>query len=361
METHLLQNLPFAVYRKPNEDKVRAILQNDTTLHHCVDFSEKGFVFAPFNAASSPILLQPESVLEEDYLPGKVSNANVENLSPLGENGKEIHMDLVIRGIKEIEKGNLKKVVLSRKLEVKCDKLPMDLFRELLGRYPTAFCYLWYHPKVGMWLGASPELLLSVRNKQLYTSSIAGTQVFNGEENPIWGKKELEEQDMVTHYITEALENKVTDVRVSGTKSVRAGNLWHLGTNISGRIKDMALSPIIKALHPTPAVCGLPQKLSQKFILEHENYDREFYTGFLGELNRKEQVGRSDNPRNQENAAYKLVRNTTQLFVNLRCMQIDGNTATLYVGGGITRASDPEKEWQETVEKSGTLLKVIFD
>src|SRR5690606_29579301 len=138
-----------------------------------------------------------------------------------------------------------------------------------------------------------------------------------------------EEQAMVTQYITEALENKVTDLRLSGTKSVRAGNLWHLGTEISGRIKDLDLSPIINALHPTPAVCGLPKGDSKKFILENENYDREFYTGFLGRLNMKEQVDRNKNSKNQENKAYKSVRNTTQLFVNLRCMKLEGNIATL--------------------------------
>ncbi len=361
LESQLSQNLPFVAYKNPNKDRIEAMLQKDCTVHHSIDFSEKGFVFAPFDSNSFAILLEPDTVLDEAYKAEEISNIDKEVLKTSDAKGREIHIDLIKKGIEEIKRGKLKKVVLSRKIEVECNKSPLVLFQELLGQYPTAFCYLWYHPKIGMWLGASPELLLSVRNKQLFTSSLAGTQVYTGEENPVWGMKELEEQAMVTQYIKEALENKVTDLRIFDTKSVRAGNLWHLGTGISGRIKDLDLSPIIKALHPTPAVCGLPKGKSQQFILENESYEREFYTGFLGELNLKEQLDRSSNSKNQENKAYKLVHNTTQLFVNLRCMKLNGNIATLYVGGGITQGSDPEKEWQETVEKSRTLLKVIFN
>ena len=359
LQIGLLQNLPFVVYKNPDEDRVKAMSQKDAALHYSLDFSEKGFVFAPFNSASPTILLKPDKVMDEVFKPETVPNTDIGIPLPQTRNAREIHIDLIKKGIGKIESGALKKVVLSRTLQVECKKSPLELFQRLLDRYPNAFCYLWYHPKVGMWLGASPELLLSVRHGQLYTSSLAGTQVFTGEENPIWGKKELEEQAMVTQYIKKTLENKVTDLRVSDTKSVKAGNLWHLGTGISGHIKESDLSPIIKALHPTPAVCGTPKEKSQAFILENENYDREFYTGFLGELNIKEQVDRTSNPRNQENKAYKLVRSSTRLFVNLRCMKLDGDVATVYVGGGITKASDPEKEWQETIEKSWTMLNVI--
>ena len=360
LETQLLKNLPFVVYKKPNKDNVKAILQKDAVVNRSVDFSENGFVFTPFDPKTSTILLKPDTMLEETFKPEELPEADMEIRSIPDENVKDIYMDLIKKGIREIEKGKLKKVVLSRTLQVECRKSPFKIFQELLGRYPSAFCYLWYHPKVGTWLGASPELLLSGGNNHFNTSSLAGTQVYNGLENPVWGEKELEEQAMVTQYITEALEGKVTDLRVSGTQSVRAGNLWHLGTGISGRVKDMSLSPIIKVLHPTPAVCGLPKVQSQKFILENENYEREFYTGFFGELNLKEQVDRNRSSKNQENTAYKLVRSTTQLFVNLRCMKLEGHIATLFVGGGITLGSDPEKEYQETVEKSKTLLKVIL-
>ena len=359
LQVRLLQNLPFAVYKNPDEDRVRAMSQKDASLHYSLDFSEKGFVFAPFNSDSPIILLRPDIVMDEVFKRGTVSDDGIEVPLPQTGNAREIHIDLIKKGIGEIKNGTLKKVVLSRALRIACKKSPLELFQKLLDRYPKAFCYLWYHPKVGMWLGASPELLLSVRNGQLYTSSLAGTQVVTGEKDPLWGKKELEEQAMVTQYIKKALENKVTDLRVSDTRSVKAGNLWHLSTGISGHIKEPDLSPIIKALHPTPAVCGTPRERSQEFILKNETYEREFYTGFLGEMNIKEQVDRAGNARNWENKAYRSVHSSTRLFVNLRCMKLEGDIATVYVGGGITKASDPEKEWQETVEKSRTMLNVV--
>ncbi|MFD1079733.1 chorismate-binding protein, partial [Longispora fulva] len=132
-------------------------------------------------------------------------------------------------------------------------------------------------------------------------------------------------------------------------------------TDISGRLAaGENLSEIIKALHPTPAVCGLQKEKAQNFILSEENYDREFYTGFLGELNLQNSTSRSVNKRNVENLAYRTVKKKTALFVNLRCMKLRENAAYLYVGGGITKDSDPEAEWEETVNKSQTMKKVLF-
>ena len=74
------------------------------------------------------------------------------------------------------------------------------------------------------------------------------------------------------------------------------------------------------------------------FIVKNEGYDREFYTGFLGELN---------------------VDGQTNLFVNLRCMKVENNLVHIFVGGGITIDSNVEDEWQETVEKSKVVKKAL--
>ena len=81
----------------------------------------------------------------------------------------------------------------------------------------------------------------------------------------------------------------------------------------------------------------------------------------MGELNFKEEQFRSGNRRNKENQAYKTIKNTSSLYVNLRCMQIKQDKAYIYVGGGITKDSIPNKEWEETVAKSKTMLKVLLD
>jgi len=190
--------------------------------------------------------------------------------------------------------------------------------------------------------------------------SLAGTQNYTGGDNPVWGSKEREEQQMVTSYITKALATDTSDITLSGLQSVRAGNLWHLRTKITAKTNNN-LAEIIELLHPTPAVCGMPMKSTKDFIVQNEDYQRAFFTGFLGELNFRSEIVRDRHGRNHENKAYKTVKNITELFVNLRCMQLRDAKALIYAGGGITKDSNPEKEWEETVSKLATMIRIMAD
>jgi len=167
---------------------------------------------------------------------------------------------------------------------------------------------------------------------------LAGTQVYKGTTDVVWQEKELQEQQFVTDFIINNLEKVTKNLQKSTVKTVKAGNLVHLKTVITGNLEQQELKNIINVLHPTPAVCGLPKEQAKAFILANENYKRGYYTGFLGELN---------------------INTSTSLFVNLRCMNIDKNKATIYVGGGITKDSNPEKEYEETVAKSKTMKRVL--
>ncbi|AIZ42532.1 chorismate-binding protein [Cellulophaga baltica] len=359
-KNHLNASKPFVLYRKPLETTITGLFQSTDALHVVTDFSKTGFVFAPFDSDGKTILLQVDEKTVTEYIAKEVNSATGIFKSITEDQDQEFHINLVQKGIDAIAQYGLRKVVLSRKIEVKTSKSAFTLFKTLLDNYSNAFCYLWYHPKVGLWLGATPEILLRTENRQLKTMSLAGTNKAEGAQAPVWGAKELEEQQMVTDYIASSLKETVSKLTISETESVRAGNLWHLRTSVSGGLSNYNLKEIIAALHPTPAVCGLPKKEAKAFILENENYTREFYTGFLGELNFKEENFRSSNRRNRENQAYRTVKNTTSLYVNLRCMQLKDDKAWVYVGGGITQESDPEKEWEETVAKSNTMLKVVL-
>jgi isochorismate synthase len=336
------QNLPFVVYRKPSENVVCAIFQKDTQIHSIKDFTETGFVFAPFDFDQPTILLRTDKKFNVAYPDKGYTRDQTEEIVGNNVFRKAFHINLVKEGIGRIHDGAFQKVVLSRKVEEKFTSSPVDLFQKLLSIYDTAYCYLWFHPKVGTWLGATPEILLKIKNSNLTTMSLAGTQKHIENELPNWEQKELQEQALVTSYISSSLTDLVSDIKISKREPVRAGSLWHLRTRITATIEKGSLFEIIKALHPTPAVCGLPMKASKAFILEHEKYNREYYTGFLGELNIENKEER-----------------TTTLFVNLRCMQVMGDTAHIYVGGGVTKDSDPEKEWAETVAKTNTMLQVL--
>ena len=98
-------------------------------------------------------------------------------------------------------------------------------------------------------------------------------------------------------------------------------------------------SVMLKLLHPTSAVCGMPKEQASKFLKDHEDMDREFYSGYLGPVN---------------------IMAETSIYVNLRCAKLLGNKGILFAGAGVTRDSDPEKEWNETELKMNTIKDVLL-
>ncbi|MFP4845909.1 chorismate-binding protein [Winogradskyella sp. PE311] len=361
LDAQYANKLPFVVYSRPINSIIKCWLQKDNKLHTTANFTESGFVFSPFDLSTESILL-PQENCEHHTL--EISNLKLETeivITEIKNKQKLDHIDLVSKGIETIKSTNLDKVVLSREVVKTTDsKKPLEVFKRLFNTYKNAMVYCWYHPKVGLWLGATPELLFKVDGKQLTTISLAGTQPYNSNKQVSWTHKEYEEQQIVTDYIKTQVSPLSSAVNISDVETVKAGNLLHLKTYIRSRIKsDVELISVIKTLHPTPAVCGFPKQLAKDFILKNENYKRQYYTGFLGELNLKQTKTRNTNKRNVENSAYALVKGYSNFYVNLRCMQFKDNMAIIYVGGGITKDSIAEKEWDETVNKTKTINNVL--
>ena len=148
---------------------------------------------------------------------------------------------------------------------------------------------------------------------------------------------------MVSRYIIGCLKKiRLREFEESGPKTVRAGKLVHLKTEykvdmVETNMPDLG-SIMLELLHPTSAVCGTPFESASQFIEKHENYERSLYAGFLGPVN---------------------FNDSTNLFVNLRCMQLFDSKARLYAGAGITEDSNPAKEYQETVNKMRTLRALL--
>lgn len=337
---------PFVSYRKPQEFLLKGYFPDSSQLQFVQTFEERGFVFVPFQEIEKSILFS-ESTSEYREQELEDNSTKVSSETQLGSvvlSDREKHVELVAKGVEAIHKGNFKKVVLSRKEVLKLSAFDLiATFKRLLASYPNAFVYVWFHPEVGLWMGATPERLVTLKENTFATMALASTQVYNGNLKPEWGAKEKEEHQYVVDYIVSQIKApnngiKLEDFKVSDTYTAKAGNLLHLKADIQGAIGDFNLKELLKALHPTPAVCGLPKKEAKEFILQQENYDRAYYTGFLGEMN---------------------ISSKTELFVNLRCVEIQDKQAIIYVGGGITADSDAEKEWAETMAKSQTIKKVL--
>ena len=333
---------PFVLFSIPDSESVSVILQKNSNLYDTECYAEDCFVFAPFDYHKKAYCIPSEkgetfegNYNKEEFLKKEIS---IEE----DQVQKEEYCSLIKGAIRSIKSRHAKKIVISRKQEFKLGKFELQqLISRILNLYPTAFRYVWYHPKTGLWCGASPEVLVQTEGASFTTMALAGTQKSNNKEEYTWHYKEIEEQQIVVDEITTSLQKVTSVIRLSKTYNHEAASLVHLRTDITGILKKgkTTLSSITSTLHPTPAVCGTPQKFAKKFILEKENYNREFYTGFLGPICSKDACSR--------------------LFVNLRCMKIEDNTAHLFVGGGITIASIPESEWEETEHKLHTMLQVL--
>lgn len=236
-----------------------------------------------------------------------------------------------LNGIQQI---GLDKAVLSR---IKSKLFPIEqaenLFHELCTSYPKACVYLVSSELLGTWIGATPEILLEIHQGQLFTMSLAGTKKSNTSKE--WGDKEIKEQAYVTSFIEENLIRlNVQEIEIQGPYDYQAGPVTHLRTDICGVASTIPAIDLVKGLHPTPAVSGLPQKAAMELISSVEYHRRLLYTGVVGWLGKEH----------------------TRLFVNLRCAQLQEKEAFLYLGGGFTKESIPEMELDETENKSKTLI-----
>ncbi|WBL21232.1 chorismate-binding protein [Zunongwangia sp. HRR-M8] len=365
LEDHINKNLPVVAYRKPDENVIQALLQKDKQSYTTTDFSESGFVFSDFCGKKS--FLIPEDKSEHISTELKTEDSIKETSEYIPEitnhTQQKEHEELVEKAITEIESGSMKKVVLARKEHSQTQLSAVSIFKNLLENYPKAFCYIWSHPESGIWLGATPETLVKVERNRFKTMALAGTQAFKATiDEATWTPKEVEEQKIVSDEIVQKLKDfKVSAgaINLSDPYTVKAGNLLHIRTDISAVLENDNLSNLLESLHPTPAVCGFPREKAKKFILENEHSDREFYSGFLGEINLKQEIKRNSNRRNQENQAYASISKQSQIFVNLRCMKLVKGEAEIFIGGGITVDSNPAAEWEETVNKSYTIKSVL--
>ena len=347
---HYKRELPFVVYSLPDSDEVVGRLQKDSRIFTSDDLSERGFVMAPFDNSNDTFIIPNDNseaivatfISREEATTAVRSEVNFQNISNNSAEDKKNHIALVEKAIDTIRTDKATKIVLSRCKEIKLDKFDLsELVIRILQLYPTAFRYIWFHPKTGIWCGATPEVLIETNGDSFRTMALAGTQKWSELKRPEWSIKEIDEQEIVVDAIVNRLQKVTKVVKISKRYNHRAGSLAHLRTDMSGILnnKQATLFKLASTLHPTPAVCGSPLKIAKEFILNNEGYTREFYTGYLGPIGGEQ--------------------NSAQLFVNLRSMKLSEVKATLFVGGGITVGSVPDEEWEETQNKLQTMMQVL--
>lgn len=227
------------------------------------------------------------------------------------------------------------KVVMSRVVqnELSTEFNLADFFGALCTAYSHSFNYCFSIEGVTTWIGATPEVLVKSEGEGCIVYSLAGSRSVDNVFE--WTEKEKEEQQIVTDDIVATLDKNGLKYDMSAPATFRAGNVEHLLSEFTVYTNN-AVS-LANMLHPTPAVCGIPKSEALSFIKEHESHERSFYAGVIG-WKKKDDVA---------------------LYVNLRCAEVTKNVLNCYVGGGVTKDSQVEKEWEETNFKSKTLLSVL--
>lgn len=377
----------YAIWRRPNDSKIHFVADCsglEKIIKPDIHTLSPGFLVSPFlnkdnskttfikadlyylitdnTINSCPFVEGAQDLQTEDFERAVVSlhRKGVAKYAHYYSNGqitpsqKDDFISLVNLAIKQIDEGNFEKLVPSK---VKIIDLPdnfnlIDCFYNLCKAYSNTLVSMIGTPSLGTWLGSSPEILVSMSKEGIFkTVALAGTQKapesLSSPKDIIaqasWTQKEIEEQALVSRYIINCFKKiRLRKYEERGPKTILAGNVMHLKTDYSVDTKAMEFpelpSIMLELLHPTSAVSGMPREASLEFIQKNEKFERQLFSGYLGPIN---------------------IDEASDIFVNLRCMQILDKQAAIYAGAGVTSCSNPEKEWMETELKCETLLNVI--
>ena len=357
----------FACYRMPYAEEYVRVEQLEGEPCRLASAMElegrEGFVLAPFIASDDcPLLLiRPDRVtMHNAQCLMHNAQSSMFNVQCSME-GRTAYHQCFEKFHQELQEGRFRKIVLARqsKDEIEGDIDAEQLFLRACRAYPRMFVALVSTQESGTWLMATPEVLLETTGQhQLHTMALAGTMVLRGRhltfDTPLqtadggirWSDKNIEEQRLVATYIYERLESLALDIEEQGPRTVRAGNLAHLRSDFRFTLREgKGVGAVLEALHPTPAVCGIPKCEAMDFICQNESAPRRYYSGYCGPLNL---------------AMEGLEERSTSLFVSLRCMQMDGRTCLLHAGGGLLKESSEQSEWDETEAKMQT-MRNLFD
>ena len=372
----------FAYYRLPYLHHATQMIQHEgepEVLGSVAELNGKeGFVVAPFSPSSDcpVVLIHPDEVKHvavrtrgtgKFFVPRNLEFHRDETLSFTPET--DTYAQDFAAFHERLKVGDFQKIVLARCARITLEERTRktsegegvgihqkslfadaeSLFMEACQLYPRLFVALVYTEPSGMWLMATPEILLKGDGCEMTTMSLAGTQRAEPSRTvadyPVkgveWSQKNQEEQQYVTDYITQCVSAFTDDYSLKGPYTTMAANLYHLRTDIRFSLKStQQMGDVLEALYPTPAVCGIPKEATRQFILAHEHHPRQYYSGFVGPLQ---------------------MQGKTHLYVSLRCMHIlpEVHACELYAGGGLLKESEMQKEWEETEAKMQTIKRVL--
>lgn len=304
----------------------------------------------PLEATADRILAAHNRYQHFEYGTGDNSDNAPGRALPLVETGGAWYAAGVRRALEKIAAGECEKIVLARTFRVE-SALPISVPRaleRLRARFPACHTFSFSEGAGEIFIGATPERLASVSGKQLQTEALAGTAPRAARAGDdarlaaglIAADKDRREHDVVSGEIISRLAAIGINATADGpARLLELPNVRHLRTPISGEMPaEKHLLDVAGALHPTPAVGGVPREIALAAIPEIEPGARGYYAGALGWFD---------------------AAGDGRLLVGLRSALVKENTALLYAGAGIVAGSEPEAECRETLAKLSAMHEAL--
>ena len=263
--------------------------------------------------------------------------------------GREAYCAAVEKAKEYILAGDIFQVVLSQRLEIQPHVHPYQIYRALRAVNPSP--YLFYlTTEDSVLLGSSPEILVKVQGREIEYRPIAGTRPrgkTEAEDDALAEDLLADEKELAEHIMLVDLgRNDVGRVAEFGSVHLpqfkvieRYSHVMHIVSGVRGTLReDKNAFDTLAACFPAGTVSGAPKVRAMEIIAELEPTKRGFYSGSV---------------------MYLDFSGNLDSCIAIRTMLVKGETAYLQVGAGIVADSVPEREWDETMNKAGALLKAI--
>ena len=258
--------------------------------------------------------------------------------------------DWVNQALTQIRQGELTKLVLANEtvFHIQGELNGKDFLAASQEKNSGCYHFLWADNAQNCFVGSTPERLFARDNRLLFTEALAGTAPVSdnpseNNERANWllnDEKNLNENWLVVEDISQNISHLVEQITVDDVALKPLRKVQHLIRKIQAKLTALCTdADLLKAIHPTAAVSGLPQQQAKKALAEIETFDRSWYAGTLG----------------------LMTQNLSEFCVTIRSAFIEENQVRVFAGAGIVEGSQPVEEWLEIERKAAGLISLFAE
>ena len=277
-----------------------------------------------------------------------LNQLTIENVEPKANQGT--WYDWVNQALTRIRQGELTKLVLANEtvFRIHGELNGKDFLAASQVKNSGCYHFLWADNAQNCFVGSTPERLFARDKRQLFTEALAGTAPVSdnpseNNERANWllnDEKNLTENWLVVEDISQNISHLVEQITVDDVALKPLRKVQHLIRKMQAKLTALCTdADLLKAIHPTAAVSGLPQQQAKKALAEIETFDRRWYAGTLGVMS----------------------QNLSEFCVTIRSAFIEENQVRVFAGAGIVEGSQPVEEWLEIERKAAGLISLFAE